>query len=82
MDLQKIRHQKARVIVGKNGINEGTLKEIQNHIKRNEFVKIKILKSALSVEFPKEKLIQELNAYVHVIEMRGYSVIVTNFQKK
>ena len=82
MELQSIRHQKARVILGKNGLSEGTLKEIQNHIKRDEFVKIKILKTALSTEYSKEQLIQELISYVQIVEVRGHSVIVSKSQKK
>ncbi len=80
MELQYIRHQKAGVIIGKNQLNEGTVKLIRDHIKRQGMVKIKILKSALSIDYTKEKLIQDLISITkfHVIEKRGYSLIVSN----
>ncbi|MHA1111125.1 MAG: YhbY family RNA-binding protein [Promethearchaeota archaeon] len=79
MDLQEIRHRKAHVIIGKNGLSIGTLKLIQDLIKKNSFVKIKILKSALATDYSKEKLVEEIitKTNLHLIEIRGYSAIIS-----
>jgi RNA-binding protein YhbY len=44
----------------------------------------KILKSALSADYSKEKLIEDLIAKtnLHKIDQRGYSVILSNLPKK
>ncbi len=84
MELQDIQHRKANIIIGKNGLSPGTVKEIQNHIKKNGMVKIKILKSALAPDYSKENLIEALvtQANLHVIDKRGNSIIVSNSPKK
>jgi RNA-binding protein YhbY len=84
MDLQEIRHRKAHVIIGKNGLSAGTLKLIQDLVKKNGIVKIKILKSALTSDYSKEILVKELitKTNLHLIEIRGYSAIVSMTQQK
>jgi RNA-binding protein YhbY len=84
MELQDIIHRKANVIIGKSGLSQGSIKEIQFHIKKNSLVKVKILKSALSADYSKEKLIEDLIAKtnLHKIDQRGYSVILSNLPKK
>ena len=78
MDLHEIQHRKAKVIIGKNGLSPGTLKLVQDLAKKNNLVKIKILKTALSEEYSKEDLVKELTVKtnLHLIEIRGYSAIV------
>jgi len=78
MELNEIRSQKAGVIIGKNGISPGVIKEIQDRMKQNRFVKIKILKSALSSEYAKKDLVDNLvnQTNFQVIEIRGNSVIL------
>ena len=78
MDLHEIQHRKAKVIIGKNGLSPGTLKLVQDLAKKNNLVKIKILKTALTDEYSKEDLAKELVAKtnLHLIEIRGYSAIV------
>ena len=84
MDIQDIRHQKAGVIIGKNGLSTGTIKVIQDLTKKNDMVKIKILKSALSPNYSKENLIDDLisKTSLYKIEIRGFSAIVSKYPKK
>jgi RNA-binding protein YhbY len=84
MDLQEIRHRKAHVIIGKNGLSKGTLKLIQDLAKKNGIVKIKILKTALNSDYTKENLVSEVIAetHLHLIEIRGFSAIIAMAQQK
>ena len=79
MELHEVRHQKAKIIIGKNGLSPGTIKGIQDFIKREGIVKVKILKSALTVEYSKNEFVKDLisKTNLHVIETRGFSVILT-----
>ena len=79
MELHEIRHQKAKIIIGKNGLSSGTIKAIQDFVKREGIVKVKILKSALTAEYSKNELVKDLinKTDLHVIETRGFSVILT-----
>ena len=83
MELHTVRRNKAGIIIGKNQLSQGTINQIEEHIKRNGIVKIKILKTALSSEYSKNDLIAELSsrAKFHVIESRGYTVILTSSEK-
>ena len=83
MDIQDIRHQKASVIIGKNGLSTGTIKLIQDLTKKNGMVKIKILKTALSPDYSKENLMEDLIAKTNLykIEIRGFSAIVSKNPK-
>ena len=80
MELADVQHQKASIIIGKNRLNPGILKEIASHIKRKGMIKIKILKSALSPEYSKKDLINDLVSLtkLFIVDKRGYSVIVSN----
>ncbi len=84
LDLPEIQHRKAHVTIGKNGLSEGTLKLIQDLTKKNGIIKIKILKSALNSDYSKEILVNELitKTYLHLIEMRGYSAIISMKPRK
>ena len=43
--IRKVRHEKAKVRIGKNGINEGVIKEIKDQVEREIAVKVQILKN-------------------------------------
>ena len=80
MELRQVRHQKAGIIIGKNRLSDGIIKSIKENVKKHGIVKIKILKSALSIEYTKENLISDIVTATnfHVIEQRGYTVIISN----
>ena len=84
MELQAVRRNKAGIIIGKNQLSQGTITQIKEHIKRNDIVKIKILKNALSSEYSKQDLIADLisRTNFHVIETRGNTVILSSSEKK
>ena len=84
MELHEVRHQKAKVIIGKNGLSSGTIKVIQDLVKKDRILKVKILKSALSSDFSKDKLIEDLVSETKLIaiEVRGYTVILSNEKVK
>jgi RNA-binding protein YhbY len=84
-DVKKyVQHQKASIIIGKNRLNSGILKEIETHIKRKGMIKIKILKAALTPDYSKSDLINDLVSQTNLclIDVRGYSVIVSNSPRK
>ena len=80
MELQNIRHQKAAIIIGKNQLSDGMVRSIKEHVKKNGMVKIKILRSALSVDYSKEDLMNELITLTNyaIIEKRGNTIIISN----
>lgn len=83
MELQEVRKNKARIIIGKNGVNSGIKKEISQNIKRYRFLKIKVLKTALSSDYSIKNLISDLlsDTNFEVIEIRGSSVILSEKPK-
>jgi RNA-binding protein len=77
---------KADVNVGKQGLTESVLKEIDRRLSSDEVVKVRILKSALVVEGMDDRkkfaeiLAQRLSA--DAIEVRGYTVVLYRKQKR
>ena len=75
-DLLVVREEKAKVAIGKNGLTESLIKEINNHLERNKLLKIK---------FQKNFLTEDLNADIQTIctktkstfiEKRGRTIII------
>ena len=75
-DLLVIREEKAQVLIGKNGLTESLIKEINNNLERNKLLKIK---------FQKNFLTDDLNADIQsictktkstFIEKRGRTIII------
>ena len=77
---------RADVNVGKQGLTESVLKEIDRRLSSEEVVKVRILKSALEVEGVDDRkkfaevLAQKLSA--DAIEVRGYTVVLYRKRKK
>jgi len=77
---------RADVNVGKQGLTESVLKEIDRRLSDDEVVKVRILKSALTVEGIDDRkkfaeiLAKRLNA--DAIEVRGYTVVLYRKRKK
>jgi RNA-binding protein len=74
------------VNIGKQGLTESVLKEIDRRLSSDEMVKVRILKSALAVEGIDDRkkfadiLAQKLGA--STIEVRGYTVVLYRRRKK
>ncbi|MEM0366427.1 MAG: YhbY family RNA-binding protein [Acidilobaceae archaeon] len=50
--ISKVRekiHSRADVIIGKNGLTEGVIREIEERLRSREVVKVKLLKASLEV---------------------------------
>ena len=77
---------RADVNVGKQGLTESVLKEIDRRLNSDEIVKVRILKTALTVEGIDDRkklaevLAQKLGA--DAIEVRGYTVVLYRKKKK
>jgi len=77
---------RADVNVGKQGLTESVLKEIDRRLNSDEMVKVRILKAALTVEGIDDRkklaevLAQKLGA--DAIEVRGYTVVLYRKKKK
>jgi RNA-binding protein len=78
--------ERADVNVGKQGLTESVLKEIDRRLDSDEVVKVRILKTAMAVEGMDDRkkfaevLAQKLGA--EAIEIRGYTVVLYRKRKK
>ena len=78
--------ERASVNVGKRGLTESVLKEIDRRLNEDEVVKVRILKSALAVEGMDDRkkfaevLAQRLGA--EAMEVRGYTVVLYRKRKR
>ena len=63
--------------IGKNGLNEAILKEINKHLKKRKLIKIKILKSALEKQNKKEILKEVLDkTKAELVQMVGFTISI------
>ncbi len=77
--LKKVIHGRADVIIGKRGVFEGVLKEIESRLKVKEFVKVRVLKSALRVSGLDRKSIASYVAEkvgATLVDVRGRTFIL------
>ncbi|MEM4577038.1 MAG: YhbY family RNA-binding protein [Candidatus Nezhaarchaeales archaeon] len=74
------------VNIGKQGLTEAVLKEINRRLDEQEIVKIRILKSALTVEGIEDRkklaeiIAQKLDA--DAMEIRGYALVLYRRRRK
>ncbi len=74
--INRIRHEPPKIRIGKNGITEGIIREVQNVLKKDKVVKIKCLKVIpTSVAKDIGKNISDLTNS-KVIEIRGKTIIL------
>lgn len=79
-ELKKYWQQrKAEIRIGKAGLSENILREIDRRLKEQEIVKVKILRSAFTVERKDrfqiaQEVAEKLNAIL--VEVRGKTFIV------
>jgi RNA-binding protein len=71
---------KATLQIGKGGITDGVIEEIKTQLKRQELIKVKILKSAFSDELgDREKIAKALSerAGAELIEIKGNTIVLS-----
>ena len=77
-ELQNARSESAALQVGKNGITETFLAELNDRLKQNDVIKIKFLKNS-PYKNRKEafsSLETMLKSNISILETRGWTVIV------
>lgn len=57
--VKKVIHGRADVIIGKRGLTESVLKEVDERLRVKEIVKVKVLKTALQVTGMDRKALAE-----------------------
>jgi putative YhbY family RNA-binding protein len=71
------------VCIGKGGASSELLKEIERQLKKEEMVKVKILKSALAYDGAKQlasRIAEQTKAYL--VEVRGHTFILYKSEKE
>jgi len=79
----RLSQQKPTIYVGKGGASIELLKEIERQLKKDEMVKVRILKSAFAHEELEQiaaKIAQQAEAYL--IEVRGHTFILYKHDAK
>ena len=74
---RKARNLMPMINIGKNGLTDSLVKQIETIIKKKKLLKIKINKSALENEDKKEivrKIIEKTNA--ELIDFIGFNVVI------
>ncbi|MEM2995713.1 MAG: YhbY family RNA-binding protein [Candidatus Bathyarchaeia archaeon] len=74
---KRLSGEKPTIWVGKNGVSQELLNEINKQLDKNEMVKVKILKSALEGNKAKEiasKIAERIEA--SLVEVRGHTFML------
>lgn len=72
---RKFANEKPTLLIGKNGATNEVVEEVKKQLKRNEVVKIKILKKALEQTTMKETTKELVNSTKsELIEVRGHTL--------
>jgi len=77
-ELQNVRSESASLQVGKNGITETFIAELNDRLKQNKIIKIKFLKNS---PFNNRKeafstLESKIKSNFSILETRGWTIIV------
>lgn len=84
--LKKKMVERVDVNIGKRGLAESVLSEIDRRLNDNEIVKVRILKSALAAEGidDRKKFAQFLaeKLKVDAMEIRGYTIVLYRKRRK
>ena len=80
---RRIADEKPTLWIGKNGVTKEVVNEVKNQLKRNEIVKIRILKKAF-VQKPMKELTKKLVDHTdsELIEARGHTIILYKVRQK
>jgi RNA-binding protein len=76
--IDKIRHEPAKIRIGKKGITEGIISEVESILKKDQIVKIKCLK-VVPTEGTKA-IAENIAKLTHssVVEIRGKTFILAS----
>jgi RNA-binding protein len=80
---RRLSGEKPTIWIGKSGVSEESLKEIEKQLDKKEMVKVKILKSALEGNEAKElaqRTAKEIEA--SLVEVRGHTFMLYKRRKK
>ncbi|MFO7991086.1 MAG: YhbY family RNA-binding protein [Thermoplasmata archaeon] len=82
MDEERIKKlgQKLKPLVriGKNGVTEGMVDEINRHLEDEDILKIKILRNCPVRDHEELTAVLEEKTYGHVVEHRGNTVLLVD----
>ncbi|MHC1600912.1 MAG: YhbY family RNA-binding protein [Candidatus Nezhaarchaeales archaeon] len=85
-EIKKKMVERADINIGKRGLTDSVLNEIDRRLNDNEIVKVKILKSALAAEDieDRKKFAQILaeKLKVDAMEIRGYAIVLYRKRRK
>ncbi len=82
--VQRKHHESPDVIVGKNGLTPGVIREIKNRLEREEIVKVKMLRTSLDAEDLDRKTLARLiaeKAGARLMGIRGRTLILYKERK-
>ncbi|MGQ9530175.1 MAG: YhbY family RNA-binding protein [Candidatus Bathycorpusculaceae bacterium] len=80
---RRLSGEKPTIWVGKSGVSQELLKEIEKQLDKNEMVKVKVLKSALERNKAKElasRIAEKTEAAL--VEVRGHTFMLYKRRKK
>ncbi len=80
---RKLSGEKPTILIGKNGVSQELLEEIEKQLEKKEMVKVKILKSALGEKETKEiafKITEQTES--SLVEVRGHTFILYKKRRK
>jgi len=80
---RRLSGERPTIWVGKNGVSEDLLKEIEKQLKKKEMVKVKILRSALSENEARQialKVSEQTDA--SLVEVRGHTFMLYKRHRK
>ena len=74
----------AMLQIGKAGVSDGTIKEIDRLLKQHKYLKIRILKTAMDSGLTKEQLLDEIckRSGAHLVGIRGNTAVVYRLKGK
>ncbi len=80
---ERVHEIKPTIWIGKSGISDTVIKEIQSQLKKKKTIKVKILKSALD-EKTKEEICAEIVEKTHaeIIQKTGFILALKKGAKK
>ena len=75
--------EKPTIWIGKSGVSQELLKEIEKQLKKKEMVKVRILKSALKESEAKQVALQIAEqTQASLVEVRGHTFMLHKRRKK
>ena len=80
---RKLGEEKPTIWIGKNGVSQEILKEIEKQLEKTKMVKLKILKTAIAQDEAKKIAMQIAEqTKAELVEVRGHTLILYKHPKK